>query len=262
MMITGATGFLGRHLVLASESGQWELLAESSASLDITRRDAVIDRIRSWRPNVVVHLAYRKDDRRVVVDGTRNVAEGAAAAGARVIHLSTDVVFAGRRAPYTEYDRPDATIDYGRWKAEAEQELASLVPSALAMRTSLLYGTEQLSVGQHDVAEVLAGRRRMQFFSDEFRCPAHAADVADAIVMLADRPDVTGVLHVAGPQSLSRAQLAQAFAIQLGYDPGRVPVTTLAEAGLDRPGTVLLDCSAADAVGIGCRTIDEALFGR
>ena len=262
MMITGATGFLGRHLVIASESGQWELLAESSASLDITRRDAVIDRIRTWRPNVVVHLAYRKDDHRVIVDGTRNVAEGAAAAGARMIHLSTDVVFAGRPAPYTEHDRPDATLDYGRWKAEAEQAVASVVPSALAVRTSLLYGMEQLSVGQRDVADVLAGRQRMQFFSDEYRCPAHAADVADAIVVLADRPDLTGVLHVAGPQAVSRAELARAFAAQLGYDPGRVPVTTLAEAGLDRPGRVVLDSTAAATLGIRCRSLDEALSGR
>ena len=259
MMITGATGFLGRHLILASEAGRWELLAESSASLDITRRDAVIDHIRTWRPSVIVHLAYRKDDRRVIVDGTRHVAEGAAAAGARMIHLSTDVVFAGRPAPYTEQDRPDATLDYGRWKAEAERELKAVVPSALAVRTSLLYGTDHLSVGQREVAEVLSGRKRMQFFSDEFRCPAHAADVAGAIVLLADRPDVTGVLHVAGPQALSRAELAQAFAEQMGYDPQRVPVTTLAESGLDRPGKVLLDSSAAAALGVRCRSVEETL---
>ena len=99
----------------------------------------------------------------------------------------------------------------------------------------------------------------MQFFSDEFRCPAHAADVAGAIVLLADRPDVTGVLHVAGPQALSRAELAQAFAEQMGYDPQRVPVTTLAESGLDRPGKVLLDSSAAAALGVRCRSVEETL---
>lgn len=261
MLITGATGFLGRHLVLASEAGQWELLAESSASLDITRRDAVLDHIGTWRPNVVVHLAYRKGDRRVIVDGTRHVTEAAAAAGARLIHLSTDIVFAGRHQPYTEHDIPDAVADYGRWKAEAEHEVAAL-PSALALRISLLYGTTELSVGQRDMAAVMGGRQRMEFYTDEFRCPAHAADVAAGIVTLADRPDVVGVLHVAGPQAVSRADLARAFAAQLGYDPSAVPTASLAASGSDRPANVLLDCSAAAALGIRCRPLEEALFER
>lgn len=259
MLITGATGFLGSHLVDASEAGRWELLAESSGSLDIRRRDAVIDHIRTWRPNVVVHLAYRRGDRQIIVDGTRNVAEGAAAAGARLIHMSTDVVFAGRAQPYKEHDLPDANIDYGRWKAEAEAAAYEVHPTALAVRTSLLYGTERRAVCQTDVADALEGRSRTQFFTDEYRCPAHAADVAAALVALSDMPDITGVLHVAGPQAVSRAQLAQAFAVWMGRDPTAVPTASLAETGADRPGTVALDTSAATALGLGCRSLDEAL---
>lgn len=259
MMITGATGFLGTHLVDASEAGRWELLAESSGSLDIRRRDAVIDRIRTWKPNVVVHLAYRRGDRQVIVDGTRNVAEGAAAAGARLIHMSTDVVFAGRPQPYTEHDRPDAVIDYGRWKAEAEAAAYAVNPTSLAVRTSLLYGTERQAVCQTDVAAALDGRSRMQFFTDEYRCPAHAADVASALVALADRPDVTGVLHVAGPQVVSRAELAQAFAAWMGRDPAAVPTASLVDTGIDRPGNVVLDTSTATALGFGCRSLTDAL---
>lgn len=264
MMITGAAGFLGRHLVEASETGRWELLAESSGSLDIRQRAAVLDRIATWKPTVVVHLAFRRDDRQVIVDGTRNVAEAAAAAGSRMIHLSSDMVFGGRGRPYVETDRPDATIDYGRWKAEAEAALWRAHPSALAIRTSLLYGTETRAPIQHDVAEVLAGRRQMQFFSDEYRCPAHAADVAGAIIALADRPDVQGPLHVAGPHGVSRANLACAFAAWMGYDPARVPIASLHDAslhgrGLDRPANVVLDTSLAAGLGIRCRSLEEAL---
>ena len=259
MLITGASGFLGRHLVEASEAGRWELLAESSGSLDIRQRARVMDHITTWKPNVVVHLAYRRDDRQVIVDGTRNVAEAAAAAGARLIHLSTDVVFAGRERPYTEADHPDATSDYGRWKLEAEAVARQMHAEVLAIRTSLLYGTERLAPIQHDVARVMAGHSRMQFFTDEYRCPAHAADLAAAIVTLADRRDVTGVLHVAGPQTVSRANLAHAFAGWLGYDPVGVPTTTLVESGLHRPGTVALDTSRAEALGIRCRSLEEAL---
>ncbi|MDO8361493.1 MAG: sugar nucleotide-binding protein [Actinomycetota bacterium] len=259
MLITGAGGFLGRHLMMASEAGDWEVLAPSSRSMDVRTRARVTDEITTWKPQVVVHLAYRRDDRQVIVDGTRNVAEAAAAVGARLIHMSSDMVFAGREWPYHEGDRPDATMDYGRWKAEAEAVVLHVHPGAVMVRTSLLYGTETQAAIQTEVADTLAGRRTTRFFTDEYRCPAHAADVATAIVALADRPDVKGPLHVAGPQALSRADLARAFAAWMGYDPARVPVSSLSDSGLQRPGVVVLDCTLAATHGIRCRSVEQAL---
>jgi dTDP-4-dehydrorhamnose reductase len=260
MFITGASGFLGRHLVLASEPGEWELLTPASRVLDVRERARVHEEITAWRPNVVVHLAYRTDEWRTIVDGSRNVAVAAAEAGARLIHMSTDLVFAGRALPYTEADPPDATMQYGRWKAEAEAEVVAACPSALVVRSSLMYGTDILSPQQCDVEAVLAGHRHMSFFTDEFRCPAHAADIAAALVRLAEMPAVTGVLHVAGPRAVSRAELAQAFAHQLGgANAAPLPTASLAESGLDRPGHLVLDTAKAAALGITCRELHAAL---
>lgn len=259
MMVTGASGFLGRHLVPASGQGGWELLAPDSQAFDVRRADLVAEEIRAWKPTTVVHLAYRRDDRAIIVDGSRNVARACAAAGSRMIHLSTDLVFAGREWPYGEDDLPDATLDYGRWKAEAEAAVLHAHPDTLVMRTSLLYGTEYPSPAQRDVADVLAGRRAMRFFTDEYRCPAHAADVASAIVQLASMPHVSGVLHLAGPQVVSRANLACAVAAWLGLDPARVPTASLAESALHRPGHIALDTSRATALGLRLRTVEEAL---
>jgi dTDP-4-dehydrorhamnose reductase len=208
---------------------------------------------------VVVHLAYRRDDRRVIVDGSRNVAAAAASAGARLIHLSTDVVFAGRDTPYTEIDVPDATMEYGRWKAEAELEVHRAHPDAVMVRTSLLYGTHHLSPGQHAVAEALGGGAPMTYFTDEYRCPVHATDVAEAVLRLAELPEVDGPLHIAGPQALSRADLAAAFARHQGLDESQLVTSTLAENGLQRPARVVLDSSAAAHIGITCRSVEEAL---
>ncbi|MCB0957519.1 MAG: sugar nucleotide-binding protein, partial [Ilumatobacter sp.] len=105
--------------------------------------------------------------------------------GARLVHMSTDMVFAGRAADYTEADPPDAVLDYGRWKAEAEAAVADACPEAVLVRASLLYGTGRSSRAQEDVADVLAGRKAMRFFTDEYRCPTHAADVAAALVQVA-----------------------------------------------------------------------------
>ena len=259
MLVTGMSGFLGQHLIEASEVGDWELLSPAKALLDVRHRPRVLDQMMAWKPNVVVHLANRKDDRETIVDGTRYVAEAAAAAGSRLIHLSTDIVFAGRDRPYDERDQPDAQLPYGQWKTAAEQAVLRAGGNSLIIRTSLLYGSDVQAQIQRDVAAVVAGRSDMRFFTDEFRCPAHADDVARAIVALADRTDITGVLHVAGPQAISRAELAGIFAARIGGDPGQLPRCTSRDSGLDRPTKVVLDSSAAASLGIHCRPIEEAL---
>lgn len=259
MFVTGATGFLGRHLIPASEAAEWEILAPASRVLDVRDRARVLDEITTWKPNAVVHLAYRRDDRRTIVDGSLHIAQAAAAAGSRMIHLSTDMVFAGRALPYTEADQPDAHNDYGRWKAEADAAVAAACPSAVIVRPSLLYGTDRLAACQRDVEDVLAGKARLSFFTDEFRCATHAADVAAACIALADRPEVIGVLHVTAPNPISRADLALAFARRLGGPSALVPTSTLADSGLDRPGHLALDISRATALGITCRDVHDAL---
>lgn len=262
MLVTGATGFLGRHLVSGPATARWQILAPGSRAMDVRRRDTTISTIRDWRPDVVVHLAYRKDDRSIIEDGSRHVAEGAAAVGARLVHLSTDVVFGGRPAPYTERDHPTPMTPYGRHKFAAERAVAEIHPAAVIVRTSLIYGTERPSPAQEALAAWLRSEPdapTVSFFTDEFRCPVHAADLAAAISALAGRPDVSGPLHVTGPERVSRAQFADLMARHLGFTTARIPTGTIAESGLDRPGNVVLDVSAAADLGINCRPVSAVL---
>ncbi|MEO6123897.1 MAG: sugar nucleotide-binding protein [Ilumatobacteraceae bacterium] len=259
MFVTGGRGLLGRHLQRSPAIATWELIAPGSRALDIRQRERVIDEIREWKPKCVVHLAYRNDDRRTIVDGSRNVAEAAAACGARLIHLSTDVVFAGRAAPYVESDPTFAITEYGTWKAEAELAVQAACPTAVVVRTSLMYATDSLAPMQVDVHRAARGESRMSFFSDEYRCPAHAADVADACGALASMPHVTGPLHVAGPQVLSRLEIATAIAQWLGLNPTRLRSATLADSGLVRPARIALDVSKAASLGIRCRPMSATL---
>ncbi len=260
MFITGATGLLGRHLQRSpSIEDRWELIAPGSGALDVRRRDAVLHMIGSWKPKAIVHLAYRKDDRRSIVDASRHVAEAAAACGARLIHVSTDVVFSGRPAPYRETDPVFPITDYGRMKADAEAEVMTHCPTAVLVRPSLMYGTDSLAPVQLDVQRAIRGENMMSFFTDEYRCPAHAADVAAAIGALASMPLVTGPLHVAGPHAISRAEFATAIARWLGFNPALLRTSTMADAGLDRPARLVLDSSKAASLGLHCRPIGEAL---
>ena len=260
MLVTGSSGFLGRHLVRGPATADFELIAPNSRTMDITDRATTIDTIREWKPHVVVHLAYRKDDRRAIVDGTRHVAEGALAARARLVHLSTDVVFPGRTQPYVESDAAEPMIEYGQLKLEAEQAVSHISPDAAIVRTSLLYGTSILSDFQQALERTLrAGSSPMSFFTDEFRCPVHADDVAMAVSKIAMDRSVSGVLHVAGPERVSRLDLARALARHLGFTDPTLPSSTIAESGQVRPGNVVLNSAKASRLGIRCRSLSDAL---
>jgi dTDP-4-dehydrorhamnose reductase len=257
MLITGGRGFLGHHLSIASEADQWELFAPPSTMIDIRQRERVIDEICTWRPTAIVHLAYRRGDRQTIVGGSRNVAEAAARSGSRLVHVSSDAIFPGREQPYREYDKPFPITEYGTMKLDAEHEVAAECPGAVVVRTSLLYGTDRLATIQTDVERAINGRSMMKFFTDEYRCPAHAADVAAALSSLAHRPEISGPLNVAGPDAVSRAELAAVFARWMGLDPGRLATGTSALAGTIRPARVVLDTSLATSYGLGCRGLRE-----
>jgi dTDP-4-dehydrorhamnose reductase len=259
LFVTGGSGFVGRHLTRSAALGQWEVVAPSSATVDITSPERVRDQILQWKPKAVVHLAYRKDDPRTIVGGSVNVARAAAEVGARLVHMSTDVVFGGRPQPYTEHDAPTPSTDYGRWKAQAEAEVMAVNPAALLVRTSLVYGTDHVATIQRDVERALRGEAAITFFTDEYRCPVHADDLAAALAELARRPDLRGAIHVGGPEVLSRVEFARHMAAWMGYDPAPLRTSTIAESGMQRPACVVLDSSYAASLGVRCRAVSDVL---
>jgi dTDP-4-dehydrorhamnose reductase len=160
------------------------------------------------RPAAVVHTAYVQRGPgawEVTADGSRVVAEAARAVGARLVHLSTDVVFDGRAGrPYTEADPVSPLSDYGRAKAEAERLVAEADSGAVMVRTSLIYGGPGRPPSRH---EQVATDPDATFFTDELRCPVQVDDLVAALLELC-RSDIAGPLHVAGPDGVSRWEFA------------------------------------------------------
>jgi dTDP-4-dehydrorhamnose reductase len=233
LLVLGGSGYLGRELLHRSAGA----VGVSSADVDIRDEAAVDALVRELRPRAVVNTAYRRDDRATTFDGAAFAARAAAASRARLVHVSTDLVFDGEKgSPYVEEDEPAPLSDYGRAKADAERAVLEACPAAAVVRTSLLYGGTEPGPQERLAADPSAA-----FFTDEVRCPIQVGDLADALVELA-ATDHAGLLHVAGADRLSRHEFAELLT------GGPVRAASLADAREVRPRDCSLSIDRARAL--------------
>ncbi|GAA2192637.1 SDR family oxidoreductase [Micromonospora lupini] len=251
VLVVGGSGFLGSEVcrrgvragfsvVGTFHSGSVGVPGVAGRRLDVTDRAAVRALVAQVRPDTVVATPYRYDDWTVTADGAAHVALAAAEVGARLVHLSSDALHGGRPTPYTDDDPPSPVNAYGAAKAAAETAVRALDPGAALVRTSLILGegSKQIELCR----DALAGRAVL--FTDEFRCPIDVGDLADAVLELACS-SYAGLLNVAGPDAVSRAELGLLVAGRFGLDPAGLKTTTAAAAGVVRPSDVRLDSARA-----------------
>jgi dTDP-4-dehydrorhamnose reductase len=245
VLVTGAGGQLGRDLVedLAANGGgkAHDVVAADRARLDVTDRDAVLQAMVAFRPDVVVHAAAwtavdaceGDPDRAMAVNtlGTRHVAEGARLVGAHVCYLSTDYVFDGRASrPYTEWDEPNPLSVYGRTKLAGERELA---PRHSVVRTSWVCGRHGANI-VHTVLRLAAEGGTLRFVDDQLGCPTFTFDLAPAVrsLALSRRP---GVYHVTNQGPTTWFNFARAIVAAAGHDPDRVEAVRTEDLRPPRP---------------------------
>ncbi len=264
ILVTGAGGQLGTDLVrLAGAGGRHEIVAPSSADLDVGDRDLVMAAVTGSQPDLVVHAAAWtavdacESDRsrafRVNAFGCRNIAEAARSVGAHVVAVSTDYVFDGASTlPYTEWDRPNPLSVYGQSKLAGELEILTLVPTAAVVRTSWVGGPHGSNMIK-TILRLAAGDGPLRFVDDQRGCPTFTDDLAGMLwrLALSRRP---GVFHVTNQGATTWYGFARDVLAAAGHDPARVePIST---AQLDpprpapRPANSVLDNAALRSSGI------------
>jgi dTDP-4-dehydrorhamnose reductase len=215
ILITGGSSYLGQHLVpLAMRQHEIcytyhendPLDLPCGEQLDLRDGSRVMKLIAEFQPDAIIHTAgsNRSPDMAAVISlGARHVTESARKNGARLIHMSTDVIFDGRNAPYQETDPPSPIHDYGRAKAAAEATVSQWANHVI-VRTSLISGLSIMDRSTEWMSVALAEGRPVKLFDNQWRQPVWAETLSLACLELATS-GYCGILNVAGDQTVSRA---------------------------------------------------------
>jgi dTDP-4-dehydrorhamnose reductase len=243
VLVTGAGGMLGQDVLRALGAAGHEPIALDQPRLDVTDRDLVHRTVVAASPDAVINCAAWTDvdgaesspgeAAAVNAAGAGHVAQAATAAGAPLVHVSTDYVFDGTaESPYTESAPTRPLSVYGRTKLEGERAVARAGGEHVIVRSSWLFGAG----GRNFVETMLrlgAERESVAVVTDQIGCPTWTAHLAGALVELA-ASDRRGVLHVAGGGACSWNELAADVFAQAGVSC-RVADATTAEMARPAP---------------------------
>ena len=236
LLITGAGGQLG-HDLQATLTGH-ELRALDHHALDIADRASVLAAVSGFRPDLIINAAAFNDvdgaetqetgAMAVNAEGPGNLAAAAVETSSRLIHISSDYVFDGRKgAPYDEDDRPNPLSVYARSKLEGERRVLQSDADACVLRTAWLYGHH----GKNFVKSILQAAERggpLRVVADQVGSPTSTADLARMIGALIATP-ARGLFHLVNQGACSRYEFALAIV------RGRVEVKPISTAEAARP---------------------------
>jgi len=187
------------------------------------------------RPDVVLNLAAMTDvdgcedsqelARQVNADGAGTVAELCAAAGTRLVHMSTDYVFDGTKgSPYSEDDEPAPASVYGRTKLAGERMVLERLPGAAVLRTQWLYGK-----GGKSFVDTITGLGRqhgkVRVVDDQRGSPTWARDLAAPIISIIEK-GLSGIYHVSNSGSCTWFEFARAIFSILNMDVEASPISS------------------------------------
>jgi dTDP-4-dehydrorhamnose reductase len=240
LLLTGASGQLGGYLLrelqtfnasIAAWTGErtGEKFGVTWRPVDLANQDQVVTAFHDAQPSLVIHAGaitsvvdcYHDPLRAEQVNGkaTALLTQLAADARARILFTSTDLVFDGNKGSYREQDPPSPLSEYGRSKVAAEKPILEYSRGTV-VRVSLLYGPTLTGRPSFfdNLVESLRRGRSIPLFEDEWRTPLDLETAAQGIMGVADS-DFVGLLHLGGPERLSRLEMGSRLAALIGCDP-------------------------------------------
>ncbi|OHU84595.1 MULTISPECIES: dTDP-4-dehydrorhamnose reductase family protein [Pseudoalteromonas] len=236
VMITGATGLLGRTLYktlkheFAVVGTGFSRATAPILPLDLADQQAVITFLELHKPTVLIHAAAeRKPDvcenspQQTIalnVAASEFLAKECAKRNIRLLFISTDYVFDGQDAPYYESATPNPLNLYGQTKQQAEQAVLNASPLHTIIRVPVLYG-DVTSLNESAVTVIATQLKQDDQTSHDnwaIRYPTHVEDIAFTLRDLLIQPEALGgIFHISDSQAMTKFDMACVMADILGY---------------------------------------------
>lgn len=289
LLITGASGFLGWHLARAAQA-TWQvegtyhrhappLPGVKLHCIDLTDAIAVNNWLTQVAPDAIIHTAALSQPNRceqepdlsyaMNVEATRGLAQFCGNSGTErfakrqipFVFTSTDQVFDGLAAPYDETSPPSPISVYGRHKVKAEAIIQALHPAAVICRMPLMYGPPSPTAEcfLQGFLRTLRAGQPLHLFTDEFRTPAYVEDAAAGLLLALE--NTSGLLHLGGPDRISRYDFGLRLAEVFGFDKTLLVPSKQADVVMPapRPADVSSRSHRAFELGYGPRGIVAGL---
>lgn len=282
ILVTGASGLLGLNLALEAAKDHRVFGTINNHAIrtdaftvlpvDLLADGAVERLLDETQPDWVIHcaaLANLEDcEAHPVLAEQLNthlpakLAAHVARGGARLVHISTDSVFDGRRGNYSEDDHPNPLSVYARTKLDGESTVMQANPDAVVARVNL-FGwsiSGKRSLGEFFVRNLQAGNP-VNGFADVFFCPLLANDLAHLLVKML-KLNLSGLYHVVSPECLSKYEFGLRVAGKFGLDASLITPTSVERGGLlaaRSPNLTLRTDKLAHALDEPLPTVSEGL---
>jgi dTDP-4-dehydrorhamnose reductase len=267
VLIFGATGMLGRALV--HEWHRDEVVGLGSADADLRNPEQIDAAVSQANPEwIVLAAAYTDVDgceinptlaASVNTHGAVNVAKAAKQFGSKLLFVSTDYVFDGRKtSPYEVADPRNPINAYGRSKAEAEQKIAAIMPEACIVRTSWLFGPGGKCFPD-TILKLADSKPEMKVVNDQRGSPTYTRDLAVAMIALC-RADARGIVHCTNSGDCTWFDFASEV-FRLSGKATRIRPTTSNDfvRPAERPAYSVLSPASLNAYGIHVRPWQQTL---
>ena len=246
VLVTGATGLLGRYLIANKKPdcnitgvyfGSYNIAGSKDTeyiSLDIQHKNFLKNIFQKRKIDVVVHaggianvdfcetqyeIAYLSN-----VVGTQNIIDLCKEHGSKMVYISSNAVFDGKSAPYKESDPTGPINKYGQMKLECEKLVKAELSDYLIVRPILMYGWNDPHERKNLVTflmEKLSLKKEVEMVTDVSENPVFAGFTADAIWSLIYK-NLKGIYHIAGKDTVSRYEYALTIADAMHFSKGLI----------------------------------------
>lgn len=255
-------GFLGSTVCSASKTRGLEVSMGSQSAgirMDIRQIETVENAVRRTDPDTIINCAAvteldtiekNPDDAyEVNGHGAGNIAKIASKYSKRLIHISTDSVFDGKKGSYSETDDLNPINEYGRSKKVGEELVMENSENSVVVRTNFYGSHPEGKFLFNWILDNLKKGRRFNGFTNIIFNPLEVENLSEGLVELAQL-EYTGLLHMSSDQTYSKHEFAITVAKKLGYDSGLIMEETLQDTELvaRRPHNTTLDNSLAKKI--------------